>query len=129
MSKIDLLKVNDPNGELPNSYYKYSLKKEIKYPTLGKNYKTQICIIGAGFTGLSAGLCLAESGFEVIILEANRVGFGASGRNGGQVGSGQRWNQEKIEKHFGFNKAKKFWEISQDAKKEVISRIKLYNID
>ena len=129
MSKLDLLKINDPKGELPDSFYKYSIKKEIKYPTLSKNYKSQICIIGAGFTGLSAGLCLAESGFDVIILEANRVGFGASGRNGGQVGSGQRWDQEKIEKHFGFNKAKIFWEISQDAKKEVISRMKLHNID
>ena len=67
MSKIDLLKINDPKGELPDSFYKYSLKKEIRYPTLSKNYKSQICIIGAGFTGLSAGLCLAESGFEVII--------------------------------------------------------------
>ena len=82
MSKINLLKINDPKGGLPDSFYKYSIKKEIKYPILSKNYKSQICIIGAGFTGLSAGLCLAESGFEVIILEANRVGFGASGRNG-----------------------------------------------
>ena len=72
MSKIDLLKINDPKGELPDSFYKYSIKKDIKYPTLSKNYKSQICIIGAGFTGLSAGLCLAESGFDVIILEANR---------------------------------------------------------
>ncbi len=129
MSKIDLLKINDPKGELPNSFYTHSLREEIQYPTLSKNYKSQICIIGAGFTGLSAGLCLAELGFEVIILEANRVGFGASGRNGGQVGSGQRWDQEKIEKHFGLNKAKIFWEISEDAKLEVISRIKSYNID
>ena len=48
MSKIDLLKINDPKGELPDSFYKYSLKQEIKYPTLSKNYKSQICIIGAG---------------------------------------------------------------------------------
>ncbi|MFL2802458.1 MAG: NAD(P)/FAD-dependent oxidoreductase [Paracoccaceae bacterium] len=129
MFKNDLLKINDPKGELPNSFYKYSINKKIKYPTLTKDTISQICIIGAGFTGLSAGLCLAELGFEVIILEANRVGFGASGRNGGQVGSGQRWDQEKLEKYFGFHKAKIFWEISQDAKQDVISRIKLYNID
>ena len=129
MFKNDLLKINDPKGEIPDSFYKYSIKKNIKYPTLTKDSISQICIIGAGFTGLSAGLCLAELGFEVTILEANRVGFGASGRNGGQVGSGQRWDQEKIEKYFGFDKAKIFWEISQDAKQEVISRINLYNID
>ena len=92
---MDLLKINDPEGELPNSFYTHSIKKKTNYTSVKKDMICQICIIGAGYTGLSAGLSLAELGYEVVILEANRVGFGASGRNGGQVGSGQRWDQNK----------------------------------
>ena len=126
---MDLLKINDPEGELPNSFYTHSIKKITNYSSLKKDLICQICIIGAGYTGLSAGLSLAELGYDVVILEANRVGFGASGRNGGQVGSGQRWDQKKLEKHFGFDQAKIFWEISEAAKQEVISRIKLHDIE
>ena len=126
---MDLLKINDPEGELPNSFYTHSIKKKTNYTSVKKDMICQICIIGAGYTGLSAGLSLAELGYEVVILEANRVGFGASGRNGGQVGSGQRWDQNKLEKHFGFDQAKTFWEISEAAKQEVISRIKQHDIE
>ena len=56
---------------------------------------------GAGYTGLSAALHLAERGFDVVLLEAHRVGFGASGRNGGQLGSGQRMDQDGLEKLVG----------------------------
>ena len=94
---IDLLSINDPEGEYPNSYYTSTANIQNILPPLYKNIKCHICIIGAGFTGLSAALSLSEIGYEAIVLEANRIGFGASGRNGGQVGSGQRWNQEKLE--------------------------------
>ena len=60
-----------------------------------------VCIIGAGFTGLSTALHLAQKGFSVTVLEAHRVGFGASGRNGGQMGSGLNYDQRKLEKSYG----------------------------
>ena len=71
---MDLLKINDPEGELPNSFYTHSIKKKTNYTSVKKDMICQICIIGAGYTGLSAGLSLAELGYEVVILEANRVG-------------------------------------------------------
>jgi len=66
---MDLLKINDPEGELPNSFYSNSIKKKINYTSVKKDMICQICIIGAGYTGLSAGLSLAELGYEVVILE------------------------------------------------------------
>jgi gamma-glutamylputrescine oxidase len=58
-------------------------------------------VIGGGYTGLSAALHLAEAGRDVVLLEAHRVGFGASGRNGGQLGSGQRQDQVTLERAAG----------------------------
>jgi gamma-glutamylputrescine oxidase len=56
-----------------------------------------VCIIGAGYTGLSSAIHLAERGYKVIVLEAETVAFGASGRNGGHVGIGQRSDQVELE--------------------------------
>ncbi len=126
---IDLLSINDPEGEHPNSYYASTVNLKKHFPALQENIKCQICIIGGGLTGLSAALSLYDLGFEAVVLEANRVGFGASGRNGGQVGSGQRWDQIALEKNFGFQDAQAFWTIAEEAKKEVLARIKRHKID
>ncbi len=67
-------------------------------------------MIGGGYTGLSAALHLAEAGLDVVLLEAQRVGWGASGRNGGQVGSGQRREQDWLERRFGRERARALWE-------------------
>ncbi len=72
--------------------------------------------IGGGYTGLSAALHCAERGLSVVLLEAHKVGFGASGRNGGQVGSGQRQDQVWLEKTVGRDDARRLWDLSQDAK-------------
>jgi len=71
---------------------------------------------GAGYTGLSTALHLAAQGLSVIVLEAHRAGFGASGRNGGQVGSGQRQDQDWIEARTSPADARALWDIAQDAK-------------
>ena len=126
---IDLLKINDPGGGFPNSYYASTVNIGNQLPTLQNNICCQVCVIGAGFTGLSAALSLIELGYEVVVLEANRIGFGASGRNGGQVGSGQRWDQEKLEEKFGAENALAFWQIAEDAKKEVRNRISKHKIN
>ena len=125
----DLLRINDPEGEYPRSYYASTLNLPNYLGSLQENLKCQVCIIGAGFTGLSAALSLSDLGYEAVVLEANRIGFGASGRNGGQVGSGQRWDQEKLEMHFGFKSAQIFWDLAEEAKKEVFSRIKRHKIE
>ena len=74
-----------------------------------------MCVVGGGCTGLSTALHLAQSGYKVAILEAQRIGFGASGRNGGQVSGGQRMDQEGLEGILGDEHAKELWDISQQS--------------
>ena len=88
-----------------------------------------VCIVGAGFTGISAALHLAEAGLRVAVLEANRVGWGASGRNGGQLGSGQRVGQRRLEEWFGPDVARRLWQIGEEAKAQVRTRIRRHGIE
>ena len=71
-----------------------------------------ICIIGAGFTGISAALELAERGFSVVVPEGERIGFGASGRNGGQIVNGYSRDLEAIGRRYGPEKAAKLAAMS-----------------
>ena len=87
---VNLLHANDRRGEYPASYYAETAAPLNRFPVLKGQHKADVCIVGGGYTGLSAALHLAQKGYDVVLLEAHRVGFGASGRNGGQVGSGRR---------------------------------------
>lgn len=78
--------------------------------------RVDVAIIGAGFTGLSAALHLAQAGLKTVVLEQARVGWGASGRNGGQIHTGQRREQDELERLVGFDDAKKLWDMAEDAK-------------
>lgn len=88
-----------------------------------------VAIIGGGYTGLSAALHLAKSGVQVAVLEANRVGWGASGRNGGQIHSGQRQDPEWFETHLGRDAARHFFEMGENAKTLVHNLIAEHGID
>lgn len=98
-----------------NSYYADSSGMQTDYPALLGDQQVDVCIVGAGYTGLSSALHLAERGYSVIVLEAEKVGFGASGRNGGQVGIGQRKDQYYLEKQFGKEVAKGLWDMGLEA--------------
>ncbi len=113
---MNLLHANDSPGAYPGSYYAATATPLAPYPVFKGERRADICIIGGGYTGLSAALHLAELGFDVVLLEAHRVGFGASGRNGGQVGSGQRQDQDWLEKSVGRDMAHRLWDLAQDAK-------------
>lgn len=111
------------------SYYLATAKNLCDYPALQGNQKADVCIIGAGFTGLSAALHLRERGYSVAVLEANRIGWGASGRNGGQLGSGQRRDQNELEARFGIDQARLMWRYAQEAKALVKDIIGKYDIE
>jgi len=113
---MNLLHANDRAGEYPPSYYAATATPLAPFPALMGQRRADVCIIGGGYTGLSAALHLAQAGFDVVLLEAHRVGFGASGRNGGQVGSGQRQDQDWIEAAAGREDARRLWDMAQDAK-------------
>ena len=72
----------------PNSWYRASAELLPEQSSLQGDVSADVCVIGAGYTGLSTALHLAKAGKRVVVLEAARVGWGASGRNGGHVGTG-----------------------------------------
>ncbi|MDE0849562.1 FAD-binding oxidoreductase, partial [Yoonia sp.] len=94
---LDLLTANDRQGAYPASYYAASATPLAPFPAASGDITCDVCVIGGGYTGLSAALHLAQDGYDVVLLEAQRVGFGASGRNGGQVGTGQRVEMDSVE--------------------------------
>ena len=126
---MDLLYANDRQGQYPPSWYAATTPALEPFPPLNGDQRADVCVIGAGYTGLSAALHLAQAGRRVILLEAQRVGFGASGRNGGQLGSGQRVDQEGLEKMAGDAMARDLWELGEDAKALVKSLITKHAID
>ncbi|WP_369821097.1 NAD(P)/FAD-dependent oxidoreductase, partial [Oleiphilus sp. HI0067] len=73
----------------------------MRYPSLTKSLDTQVCVIGGGFSGVNTALELAERGFKVVLLEAYRIGWGASGRNGGQLIQGVVHGIEPFAKALG----------------------------
>lgn len=120
---MNLLHANDRRGTYPQSWYAATATEHTPFAPLKGATKADVCIVGGGFTGLSAALHLAQAGLDVVLVEAHRVGFGASGRNGGQVGSGQRLGQGEIEKMVGRDDARQLWQIAEDAKALIRSLI------
>lgn len=115
--------------EYPNSWYRASAELLPQQSSLQGEVVADVCIIGAGYTGLSAALHLAKAGKQVVILEAARVGWGASGRNGGHVGTGQRADQSALEKWYGKETAKELWRLGLEAVDLVESLVKDHSID
>lgn len=97
-------------------------------PSLCGDAETDVCIIGGGYTGLSTAIHLRKLGFKVVLLEANRIGWGASGRNGGHVGTGQRADQAALEKWVGLDAAKGLWQLGLDAVRKVESLVNEFDI-
>ncbi|WP_461515718.1 NAD(P)/FAD-dependent oxidoreductase [Porticoccus sp.] len=117
------------NSHHPSSYYVATSHDGVACPTLNTDIEVDVCVIGAGYTGLSSALHLAESGCSVAVLEANCLAWGASGRNGGHVGTGQRRSQYDLEKLYGRDMATKLWRAGLDAVALVKSLIERYQID
>jgi gamma-glutamylputrescine oxidase len=126
---MNLLYANDRRGAYPDSWYAATATPLERFEPLKGAQKADVCIIGGGYTGLSAALHLAKAGRSVVLLEAQRVGFGASGRNGGQLGSGQRVEQDALERMLGLDPAKRLWALGEEAKTLVKGLIAEHQID
>jgi gamma-glutamylputrescine oxidase len=113
---MNLLFANDRLGAYPPSLYAESRDPLAEFPQQRGDERADVVVVGAGYTGLSAALHLAEAGFSVMVLEAHRVGFGASGRNGGQLGSGQRLEVDELERMAGAAAARRLWDMAEEAK-------------
>lgn len=114
---MDLLTINDQPGRYPKSYYAFNAQVNglDARPVAKGELRCDVCVVGGGFTGLSSALHLAQRGYDVILLEAQRVGFGASGRNGGQVGQGQRVEQGELEDMVGQDRAQALWQLARQS--------------
>ena len=116
------------DGAAP-TWYEASARERPTWPALNGDIRTDVCVIGGGYTGLSAALHLAERGYRPVLLEARRIGNGASGRNGGQLGSGHRRDQSTLERELGAERARLLWALTEEAKALVRSRIARHGID
>lgn len=110
------------------SWYEDSVERPT-YPALDGSRKVDVLVVGGGFTGLSAALHLARTGVQVAVLEAHRFGDGASGRNGGQMGTGQRLWPMEIEAAYGFERSKALFDLAEEAKAHLTEFITANGID
>jgi gamma-glutamylputrescine oxidase len=110
------------------SYYQATANRAVSFPPLSGDVTVDVAVLGGGFTGLSAALELAESGYKVALLEASTIGSGASGRNGGQICTGFSSGQGKIVAQLGASDARKCFAIAEEAKRLLESRIAKHNI-
>ena len=110
------------------TYYAATANPVPDRPALQGDIESDICIIGAGYTGLSTGLFLAEQGFKVTILEAAKVGYGATGRNGGQIVNSYSRDIDTIEKQVGMDGAKVFGQMAFEGNRIIRERIAKYDI-
>lgn len=118
------------SDEHPASWYAASLETPPpEQPTLKGAHRADVCVIGGGYTGLSAALTLAEQGYSVIVLEGRRIGWGASGRNGGQIVRGFSMEPDDIADAMGDEDMRRLWAMSEEALGLIRARIETYGIE
>lgn len=114
------------------SYYSATLNQSVDYPILQDTIDTDVVIIGGGFTGVASAVELAERGFRVVLVEANRIGWGASGRNGGQVTgslSGDEAMRREMRKTLGDEVDDFIWHLRWRGHEIIKSRVEKYGIE
>lgn len=110
------------------SLYATTADADLSFPPLSESARADVAIVGGGFTGLSAALHLAEAGIDVVLVEAERVGWGGSGRNGGQLHTGQRRDQDWLETRLGKDTARRLWVLAEEAKAVTLGLIEKHAI-
>lgn len=113
--------------EHTSSYYAASVNEVTDYPELEGTKSVDICVVGAGFTGVATALTLAERGFSVALVEANRIGWGASGRNGGQIINGMS-GLAKLRRKHGDGIADMLWDLRWRGNEIIYDRVAKYGI-
>jgi hypothetical protein len=122
------LQIMDHPQQHTTSYYAASANDQTEYPRLEGRVEADVCVVGAGFTGISSAIFLAERGYNVCVVEASRVGFGASGRNGGQMIAGIS-GEDRIRRHHGPAVEKLLWEMRWAGHRIIRERVEKYGIE
>ncbi|VEI72815.1 Gamma-glutamylputrescine oxidoreductase [Serratia fonticola] len=110
------------------SYYAANANPHAPYPQLNEAIRCDVCIVGGGFSGLSSALHLTEAGYDVVVLEAARIGWGASGRNGGQVVNSYSRDIDVIEARYGQQTAAMLGSMMFEGAEIIRQRIDRYAI-
>lgn len=113
---------------MERSYYVATAKPFAPRPTLQGETRADVVVVGGGYTGLHAALNAAERGFSVILLEAGRIGWGASGRNGGQMIPGWRKGAKDLVSRYGRDRARMLFSLAQEARALTLDRIEKHAI-
>ena len=117
------------NSEHTTSYYAASANAPTRRPPLQGEHQFDICVLGAGYSGLSTALHLAEKGHQVAIVEGAQIGWGASGRNGGQIVNGLNASLQTIERRYGKDTANFVASLVMEGGDIIRERVKTYHID
>jgi gamma-glutamylputrescine oxidase len=112
-----------------NSWYEDTARRPAAQPALAGDVEADVCVVGGGIAGCSTALHLAERGYRVVLLEAERVGFGASGRSGGQLIPGYASGMAKLATQLGKADAKRLWDISVESVELTRDLIERHRID
>lgn len=119
---------DNPSSAFPRSLYRV-VTPEVRYPALADGLTVDIAVIGAGFTGLSSALHLLEGGAEVAVFDAHEPGWGASGRNGGQVNPGLKREPADVARYFGAERGERLARLSGEAPQYVFDLVRRHGID
>ena len=124
-----LLKKSIETSEHAESYYAASASWQTGYPVFEGELSTDVVIIGGGFSGVSTAVELCEKGYKVALLEANRISWGASGRNGGQLIGGLGQSPDSFKRSIGLDGVEAIYQMGDEGVDIVKERIKKYGID
>ena len=113
----------------PRNYYRVTANPFAAQRELKGEVRADLIVVGGGFTGMAAALAAAEGGRKVVLLEARNVGYGASGRNGGQLIPGLRWSAGDLVEEFGLARAQAIYSVAMMAVDRVAGRIARHGID
>jgi gamma-glutamylputrescine oxidase len=129
MFKLNTSSSLAPSRQHAPSYYAATLGETVTAERLDGTIQAEVCVIGGGFTGLAAALHLARAGRSVVLLEQSLLGWGASGRNGGQVHVGLRRDQDWLEAKVGVPAARRLWQLALDGRAHLDWLMGTYGID
>lgn len=116
-------------AEYIDTYYSRTLRGDRHYTPLARTVYTDVCVIGGGLAGLNTALGVIERGKQAVVIEARRIGWGGSGRNGGFVAKGYAASEMSILKSQGVEKAKSLVNMTKNARKLIRDRINTFDID
>ena len=118
-----------PSAAHAPSYYAATVREQVVTAPFTGPARADVCVIGGGYAGLSTALHLARRGVDVALLEQSRLGWGASGRNGGQAHVGMRRDQRWLEARVGLEDARRLWDFALGARAHLDWLIESYGID